>query len=182
VSGDNTLRQSHDIGRVFSSGQSLRQLGDIGRNPSRLVAQSNQPLARTWHHSAKHNCRVSVHDDIFIFCASQFRLTVSSDCGLGGMGMGGDRTLFGKSMTDLERVSDYAGVKPPRRTNDLLALNNDDVLDLLRAAVKRERSQAAFARHHGINRSHLNMVLRGKRRMGHAVADALGLRIVYIAK
>jgi hypothetical protein len=28
----------------------------------------------------------------------------------------------------------------------------------------------------------LNMVLRGKRPMGHAVADALGLRIVCIAK
>jgi hypothetical protein len=98
------------------------------------------------------------------------------------MRMGGKRTLFGKSMTDLERVSDYVGVKPPRRTNDLLVLNNDDVLDLLRAAVKRERSQTAFAKHHGINRSHLNMVLRGKRPMGHAVADALGLRIVYIAR
>ena len=58
----------------------------------------------------------------------------------------------------------------------------DDVLDLLRAAVKREGSQTGFAKHHSLNRSHLNMVLRGKRPMGHAVADALGLRIVYIAK
>src|SRR6516225_11167544 len=98
------------------------------------------------------------------------------------MRMGGHRSLFGKSTTDFVRGSDYVGVKPPRRTNDLLALNNDDDLDLLRAAVKREGSQVAFAKHHGINRSYLNMVLRGKRPMGNAVADALGLRIVYIAK
>ena len=96
--------------------------------------------------------------------------------------MGVKRTLFGKSTTDFVRASDYVGVKPPRRTNDLLVLNNDDVLDLLRASVKREGGQTAFAKHHGINRTHLNMVLRGKRPMGHAVADALGLRTVYIAK
>ena len=95
------------------------------------------------------------------------------------MRMGGHRSLFGKSTTEFVRGSDYVGVKPPRRTNDLLMLNNDDVLDLLRAAVKREGSQTAFAKHHS---RHLNMVLRGKRPMGHAVADALGLRIVYIAK
>jgi DNA-binding phage protein len=95
------------------------------------------------------------------------------------MRMGGNRTLFGKSTTG---GSDYARVKPPRRTNDLLVLNKDDVLDLLRVSVKREGGQTAFARHHGINRSYLNMVLRGKRPMGHAVADALGLRIVYVAK
>jgi hypothetical protein len=84
------------------------------------------------------------------------------------MRMGGHRGLFGKSTTEFVRGSDYVGVKPPRRTNDLLMLNNDDVL--------------AFAKHHSLNRSHLNMVLRGKRPMGHAVADALGLRIVYIVK
>jgi hypothetical protein len=85
-------------------------------------------------------------------------------------------------MTKFYRGSDYVGVKRQQRTNDLLVLNNDDVLNLLRAAVKREGSQTAFAKHHGINRSHLNSILRGKRPMGHAVADALGLRIVYIAK
>jgi hypothetical protein len=82
----------------------------------------------------------------------------------------------------IARSSDYVKVKPPRTTNDLLILNNDDVLDLLRAAVKREGSQTAFAKRHALNRSHLNMVLRGKRPMGHGVADALALRIVYIAK
>src|SRR5215469_7873616 len=98
------------------------------------------------------------------------------------MRMGANRTLFDKSTTDFGRGSDYVGVKPPRRTNDLLLLNKDDVLDLLRASVKREGGQTAFAQHHGINRSYLNMVLRGNRPMGHAVADALGLRIVYIPK
>jgi len=98
------------------------------------------------------------------------------------MRMGGNRTLFGKSTTDFVRGSDYVAVKPPRRTNDLLILNNDDVLDLLRAAVKRDGGQTGFAKRHGINRSYLNVVLRGKRPMGHAIADALGLRTVYIAK
>jgi hypothetical protein len=96
--------------------------------------------------------------------------------------MSANRTLFGKSTTDFVRGSDYAGVKPQRRTNDLLVLNNDDVLDLLKASVKREGGQTAFAMHHGINRSYLNMVLNGKRPMGHAIADALGLRTVFISK
>ncbi len=96
--------------------------------------------------------------------------------------MGGDRTLFGKSTTDFVRGSDYVGGEPRRGTNDLLVLNNGDVLDLLRAAVKREGGQTAFANHHGINRSNLNMILHGKRPMGPAIADALGLRTVYISK
>src|SRR5437868_2382571 len=102
-------------------------------------------------------------------------LTLTSEC-IWGMRMGGNRTLFGKSTTDSVRSSDYVGVKPPRRANDLLVLNNDDVLDLLRAAVKRKGGQTAFAKDHGINRSNLNMVLHGKRPIGHAIADALGLR------
>ena len=92
------------------------------------------------------------------------------------MRMGGNRS------DKFARSSDYVEVKPPRRANDLFVLNKDDVLNLLRAAVKREGSQTAFAKHHGLNRTQLNMVLRGKRPMGHAVADALALRIVYIAK
>jgi hypothetical protein len=165
-------------GRVSSSGN----LAILAAIRCAFIAQSGQPLARTSITRKPPNCREGVHGHLFIICASQFR----PDCKFGlwpwGMRMGGNRTLFSKSMTDLERVSDYVGVKPPRRTNDLLVLNNDDVLDLLRAAVKSEGSQTAFAKHHGLNRSHLNMVLHGKRPMGHAVADALGLRIVYMAK
>src|SRR5262249_23072116 len=117
-----------------------------------------------------------VHSHLFIIGNSQFRRAFNIKLWPWGMPMGG------YCSDKFARSSDYVEVKPPRRTNDLLVLNNDDVLDLLRAAVKREGSQTAFAKHHGLNRSQLNMVLRGKRPMGHAVADALALRIVYIAK
>jgi DNA-binding phage protein len=56
-----------------------------------------------------------------------------------------------------------------------------DLLLLLRAAVEREGGQSAFARRHGIERTHLNHVLTGKRRATDAHARAIGLRRVYIA-
>jgi transposase len=57
-----------------------------------------------------------------------------------------------------------------------------DLVRLLRAAVKREGGQTAFAKRHGINRSRVNSILTGKRRPGDAVAKALGLRKVYVAE
>jgi hypothetical protein len=59
--------------------------------------------------------------------------------------------------------------------------NDHEVLDLLRIAIEHEGSQVAFAKHHGINRTFLNMVLKGKRPVGDAVAGALGLHKVYVA-
>jgi len=70
-------------------------------------------------------------------------------------------------------------------TNDkihTIALSSTDVVDLLRTAVEHEGSQLAFAKHHGINRTYLNMVLSGKRPAGSTVAEALGLRKVYAAE
>jgi hypothetical protein len=63
-----------------------------------------------------------------------------------------------------------------------LVFENDDVTQLLRAAIEREGSQAAFAKRHGINRTYLNMVLSGKRPVTDAVAEVLGLRKVYVPK
>jgi hypothetical protein len=60
--------------------------------------------------------------------------------------------------------------------------NDQEVLDLLRTAIEREGSQVAFAKHHGINRTFLNMVLKGKRPVGEAVAEALGLHKVYVVR
>jgi len=68
-------------------------------------------------------------------------------------------------------------------TNDkihTIALSSSDVVDLLRTAVEHEGSQSAFAEHHHINRTYLNMVLSGKRPVGDSVAEALGLRKAYV--
>jgi hypothetical protein len=58
----------------------------------------------------------------------------------------------------------------------------DDVVRLLRAAVEREGSQAAFARRYGIERTRINAILSGKRPVTDSVADALGLRRTYTTK
>ena len=41
--------------------------------------------------------------------------------------------------------------------------DNDDVIRLLAAAVESEGSQTAFAKHHGINRTYLNMIFHRKK-------------------
>ena len=53
---------------------------------------------------------------------------------------------------------------------------------LLSAAINREEGQTAFANRHGPDRSGVNMILRGKKRVNDSVAAALGLRRVYAAK
>jgi hypothetical protein len=63
-----------------------------------------------------------------------------------------------------------------------LVFDDDELCHLLKAAVEHEGSQLAFAKHHGINRTYLNMVLSGKRPAGSTVAEALGLRKVYAAE
>jgi hypothetical protein len=64
----------------------------------------------------------------------------------------------------------------------VLAFDDDEVLVLLRAAIQREGGQVAFAKHHSVNRTYLNMVLSGKRPVGDAVAGTLGLRRVYVVQ
>ena len=58
----------------------------------------------------------------------------------------------------------------------------DDVVDLLSAAIKREGGQTAFAKRHGLDRSGVNMILHRKKRVNDSVAAALGLRRVYVTK
>jgi hypothetical protein len=64
----------------------------------------------------------------------------------------------------------------------VLAFNDYEILALLAAAIKREGGQVAFAKHHSVNRTYLNMVLSGKRPMGERVAEALGLHKAYVVK
>ena len=62
----------------------------------------------------------------------------------------------------------------------LCVLDDDDVVHLLRAAVKREGSQAAFAKRYGLDRGTMNSILNGKRRVSATVLKAFGLRKVYV--
>jgi hypothetical protein len=85
-------------------------------------------------------------------------------------------------MTSYQRSPDYVGLNPTFKAGDLLVLNNDDVVGLLKAAVKREGGQTAFAKRHDVNRSQLNSILNGKRRISASLAKTLGLRMVYVAE
>lgn len=67
----------------------------------------------------------------------------------------------------------------PRLGTRLLVFNDDEAIELLRAAVKGERNQLAFAKRHRIDRSDLNRMLHGKKPITSAVLDAIGLRTVY---
>ena len=82
-------------------------------------------------------------------------------------------------MTSYERTPDQLGLKPSWAGDHLRLLDDDDVVHLLRAAVKREGSQAAFAKR-GLDRFTLNSVLNGKRRVNATVLKAFGLRKVYV--
>jgi plasmid maintenance system antidote protein VapI len=68
------------------------------------------------------------------------------------------------------------------KARDLLVLNDHDVADLLKAAVKREGSQTAFAKRYDVDRSELNSILNGRRRISASLAKALGLRRVYVVE
>jgi len=63
-----------------------------------------------------------------------------------------------------------------------LVLDEDDIVHLLRAAVEREGGQTAFAKHHGLDRAYVNMILNGKRSVTGSIAKALGLRKAYVAE
>jgi hypothetical protein len=68
------------------------------------------------------------------------------------------------------------------KPDDLLVLNDDDVADLVRAAIKREGSQAAFAKRYGIARTDLSAFLNGRRGISASLAKALGLRRVWVVE
>ena len=90
-----------------------------------------------------------------------------------------------------EAEEDLGAMKEPRRTPTgemLLAsnlghagriLNDEDVIQLLRAVIEREGDQAAFARRHGMDRTYVNQVLNKKKPISGTVIKALGLRKVY---
>jgi hypothetical protein len=85
-------------------------------------------------------------------------------------------------MTSYGRSPDYVGLNPTCKAGDLLVLNDDDVIDLLKVAVKREGGQSAFAKRYDVNRSELNSILKGKRSISARIAKTLGLRRMYVVE
>lgn len=63
-------------------------------------------------------------------------------------------------------------------------LTIEDVLDLLRREVKGVGTQEAFAEKAGVTQQYVGDILRGQRKPGEKILDALGLQkvIVYTEK
>ena len=63
-------------------------------------------------------------------------------------------------------------------------LDDNDALILLKAALERDGSHAAFANRNGVHRTYISKVLNGGHPVGHAnaIVKALGLRRVYVAE
>ena len=59
-------------------------------------------------------------------------------------------------------------------------LDDQDVIQMLRAAVERAGSQSAYARQVGLNRNNINQILVGKMPVTKGVTRALKLRRVFI--
>ena len=85
-------------------------------------------------------------------------------------------------MISYGRSPDYVGLNPTCKGGDLLVLNDDDVADLLKAAVEREGSQAAFAKRYCIKRTDLSAFLNGRRSLSASLARALGLCRVWVVE
>jgi hypothetical protein len=63
-----------------------------------------------------------------------------------------------------------------------IIFEQEDVVRLLRVEVKKDGSQAAFARRRNVERVYVNGVLSGKRPVTRTLANAIGLRRTYTAK
>jgi hypothetical protein len=83
-------------------------------------------------------------------------------------------------MTNHGRTPDQVGLTPSWTVDQLRVLDDDHVVHLLRAAVKRAGTQAGFAKRHGLDRGTMNSILNGKRRVSATVLKAFGLRKVYV--
>jgi DNA-binding phage protein len=61
-------------------------------------------------------------------------------------------------------------------------LDEQSVLDLLHTAVRRAGGQTAWSKKTGVNRSHLNKVLKGRKPLGGKIVRVLELEIAYKRK
>ena len=81
-----------------------------------------------------------------------------------------------------ERISVDDIAAETKLGSQALTLNDDEVSQLLTAAVEREGNQGAFARRNGLERTYLNQVLKRKKPVGGTILKALGLRKVYASE
>ena len=63
-----------------------------------------------------------------------------------------------------------------------IIFDEESVVRLLRAAIERDGSQAAWARRRRIERTNVNAMLSGRIPISKTVANALGLRRTYTGK
>jgi hypothetical protein len=93
----------------------------------------------------------------------------------------------------VEEIVEHAMARPPSKAKSAIlfgsglgrrvhAFDEDEVIQLLRAAVEHEGGQRAFANRHGVDRSYVNMILNGRARVTNTIAKALGLRRMYVAE
>jgi DNA-binding phage protein len=75
------------------------------------------------------------------------------------------------------------GLRPWRQhasMSSMRALDQNEVVQLLRAEVKRMGGQAEWARKNGVARSMISMVLTGDRPPSKKIISALNLRVVIV--
>jgi hypothetical protein len=95
----------------------------------------------------------------------------------------------------VEEIVVHAMARPPSKAKSAVlfggglgrsahVFDEDEVIQLLRAAVEHEGGQRAFANRHGLDRTYVNMVLNGRARIRirDHLTKALGLRRVYAAE
>jgi hypothetical protein len=61
-------------------------------------------------------------------------------------------------------------------------LEDQDVQQLLRAAVEKSGSQWAFSRETGVARMQVNQILNGSRPVCQSIIESLNLRIAYVSE
>jgi DNA-binding phage protein len=89
------------------------------------------------------------------------------------------RAVFRKKPITLK--SEISAILASGKVGSLaLTLDDKDVVLLLKAAVEREGSISAFAKHHGLGRTNLTNMLNGKRPVSSSLVKAFGLRKAYI--
>lgn len=93
--------------------------------------------------------------------------------------LNGRRPLAGVIISALGLEIAYARENQTERST-VQVFRDDGVLDLLREEVSKAGGQVAWSKKTGVNRSHLNLTLNGRRALTESIIAALQLRVVYV--